>query len=116
MSPILVTLSGRTTFVKDSQPLKAFSPMVAEQGVELFEMSMLFINLQSLKVRSPIYVMPLGIFISVNELHPLKASSPIDVTLLGKLMLFNELHPSNALYPTNCTVSGISIVVKEVQY
>ena len=64
--PIVVTLLGMVTEVKERQPLKALYPIV---------------------------VTLLGIVTEVRELQPLKALSRIVVTLLGMVTEVRELQP-----------------------
>ena len=67
--PILVTLSGISSFSSEWQALNADGPMV---------------------------VIPSGSIIFDKLLHPEKAQPPILVMLLGISTLIRPLHPSNA--------------------
>jgi hypothetical protein len=78
--------------VRDSQSLKAFSPIYT-----MLDMSML-VNAHPTKVPSFITVTPSGILISVN-LQPENASPPMLVTPSGMCMDVNELHPEKAPPP-----------------
>ena len=87
-SPMLVTLFGIVTLVKEEQAAKAYPPML----VTLF-----------------------GIVMLVKDSQPLKACQPMLVTLPGIVMLVKDLQSSRALLPMLVTLFGIVMLVKDLQ-
>ena len=99
------------TLIKDSQPSKAFSPIL----VTLFGIVMLFKEVQPMKASAPMLVTLSGIVMLVKEEQPTKAPALILVTLFGIVMLVKDLQASKALTPMLVTLSGIVMLVKDSQ-